>query len=217
MKNFLFSLAALSLLCTAVAQEEPDWKTQFPRHEVMIGIGDNTIGSMYGCYSPCLFRGYDYIENRPNWFANNNTYYGDRYTTGSLSFGYMFRVKKWFWVGAAATYLGTYSNVFDRNTDEKIGVQNEHIISLLPYIRFSYLNKKYVTLYSALSIGGVLGVNRDPNCENFFEANLAGQLTAFGITVGKQWFGYTEFGIGMKGFVNAGFGYRFNSKKGGDQ
>ena len=90
----------------------------------------------------------------------------------------------------------------------------------MPEVRFSYLNRPHVTLYSGLSMG--LLINRGnyyrgtvpeelyrPG-ENHTSVFSAFQLTAFGLKAGaKHWFGSFEAGVGIKGFVNLGVGYEF--------
>ena len=101
---------------------------------------------------------------------------------------------------------------------------------IMPSLRFSYLNRPHVTLYSGVAVG--LLINRGnryygdlstlpefvPAAWGFLPAVLpdhtsagsAFQLTAFGVKAGaKHWFGSFEAGIGIKGFVNLGVGYEF--------
>ena len=99
----------------------------------------------------------------------------------------------------------------------------------MPDVRFSYLNRPHVTLYSGLSIGLLLtrgnyyrGTVYDdiwfsvvPE-DSFYPEKIhtsvfsAFQLTAFGVKAGgNHWFGSFELGAGIKGFVNLGVGYEF--------
>ena len=95
----------------------------------------------------------------------------------------------------------------------------------MPSLRFSYLNRPHITLYSGLDIGLLIvrrtpelimnsdiGVLLDQTClpHNRTDVFSAFHLTAFGVKAGaKHWFGSFELGAGIKGFANLGVGYEF--------
>lgn len=212
MKKTIFTIL-IALTVTAVfAQndEEQDWRDYLHRHEVGIGIGDPFVARLYSNYAPHIGCDVGMVESPAEWL--NNDIHGDIYTTCPISFHYLYRVTKFLWLGGNLSYCGFYGRKYTAEGLIPNGWINEHQVALMPTIRFSYLNKKYVTLYSGLSTGLVLAVNgQGPDME--CNLNFAGQLTAFGVSAGDKWYGYTEFGFGYKGFICAGFGYRFNSKK----
>ena len=147
-----------------------------------------------------------------------------------FSFDYHFRASKWFWLGittASGYYKGTVDYIEGvvpavdlPNVPVYSWHEKEHQFVIMPEVRFSYLNRPHVTLYSGLSMG--LLINRG-NCyrgtipeelyhpgENHTSVFSAFQLTAFGVKAGaKHWFGSFELGAGIKGFVNLGLGYEF--------
>lgn len=163
----------------------------------------------------------------------------NRHFTPVVSFDYHFRASKWFWLGfttACSYYKGTveYTEGFVPAVDlPNVPVyswqEKEHQFIIMPEVRFSYLNRPHLTLYSGLAMG--LLINRgnyyrgtvyediwfDLVPESSFSPQKnhtsvfsAFQLTAFGLKAGaKHWFGSFEAGFGIKGIVNLGVGYEF--------
>ena len=217
MKKLFLILIIVSLGWSLSAQEEtPSWKETLQRHDIQIGIGDPIL--------PALASGhYIVLASRPNhlwqqtafdWFGPD-TYKGI-YCTPNISIGYKYRLAKWFWLGATVSYTGLYDVYYDRVTNEKVSTQSDHIITIMPSVRFSWLNKKYVTLYSGLSVGYALDIYQRKSATDPYIGYGHGfgfQLTAVGVHVGRKWYGFTEIGFGFQGFIQAGFGYNFNSKK----
>ena len=89
----------------------------------------------------------------------------------------------------------TYKKAFDKNS---------YFGSIMPTVRFTYLNREKVQLYSAVSLGAVFGNYEIVPCYD---------LTLFGCTFGKKVFGFAEIGNGIGGWGRVGIGYRFDSKK----
>lgn len=213
MKKLFLILIIVSLGWSLSAQEDTlSWKQQLQRHDIQIGIGDPSL--------PALATGH-VISLRPlygrsaaDWFSPDS--YKGIYWTPNISVGYKYRLAKWFWLGATVSYTGLYDVYYDRVTNEKVSTQSDHIISIMPSVRFSWLNKKYVTLYSGLSVGYALDIYQGKSATDPYIGYGHGfgfQLTAVGVHVGRKWYGFTEIGVGMQGFIQAGFGYNFNSKK----
>ena len=155
----------------------------------------------------------------------------NRHFTPVVSFDYHFRASKWFWLGLTTAYCyykgavdyveGFVAAVDLPNVPVYSWQEKEHQFVIMPEVRFSYLNRPHVTLYSGLAMGVL--INRG-NCyrggtvpenlyhpdENHTSAFAAFQVTAFGVKTGaKHWFGSLELGAGIKGFANLGVGYEF--------
>lgn len=213
MKKTFISLSLLLLMLFTYAQEhESDNWNGLPRHEVFLGVGDCFMSTLHSNYHRGWF--VDPYYPKPVDFEDLvgvPTYHGNYYSTPVFSTGYLYRVTKFLWLGGHVNMLGVFGKIYDATDNMEIGNYRETQFSIMPAIRFSYLNKKYVTLYSGISTGYILTAGHDGD-DSFVKHSMVNQLTFFGVSAGKNWFGYTEFGIGYKGFVNAGFGYRFNSK-----
>ena len=191
-----------------VSQEDTDWRKQFKRHEFSIGIGDPARVNFHR----------NRIETTPNYYPEvwlqRQICCGNVYFTCPITLGYRYRVLKWLWVGGDISYCGFYGSFRDLYTDQKVGDYRDHFISIMPAVRFSYLNREYVTLYSGIAGGVALEYGKTYPDYKFHNNHLALQCTLFGVSAGSQrWFGFVELGWGFKGYANAGFGFRFQSKK----
>lgn len=206
----------------AVKQAQPHWnddKSLF-RHEFRLGVSDH-----FGFVFHREIGGNAVGENLPNTVCTDLLY------TPVFSFDYHYRAAKWFWLGLSTGY-GFYkeSHYPDGivSPDLDHWVCKQHNFLIMPSLRFSYLNRPHITLYSGLDIG-LLIVKRTPErMIQFVEEGFspdddpsdwpdkrtdvfsAFHLTAFGVKAGaKHWFGSFELGAGIKGFANLGVGYEF--------
>lgn len=212
-------LGALLLFVEFVGAQTPDssqvsaidknfWKTSLPRHELQWGVGCPLLEEfiIYGMGSDDFSGDFD----RPhNWFEKE-VYRGEKGTTlFNWSFSYLYRVCKFLWVGADVTYIGFYDVYYDKFTHQKAYINSDQLFTFMPKIRFSYLNRKYVTLYSGISCGIGWVIHSEKKEVNVV-TNWAFQATAFGVKAGTSWFGFAEVGLGYKGFGVIGLGYHFN-------
>lgn len=151
----------------------------------------------------------------PGEFPGERRYYeGPLRTTGGLGVAYGYRVRRWLEVGASFTYAGYYCNLL-RTSDGGVASRlREHYLTLMPYVRFSWLNRRSVRLYASLHAGYQLGIERDYKMDKADKNHyFGGQFTPFGISVGRRLFGYAEIGVGMRGVFVGGIGYRFGKDK----
>ncbi len=208
MKNLIICILLACCLLPIQAQEDTSsWKYVLPRHEVQIGIGDPVFSAI--SVDRIEFQETRRTINPDDWFNQSETYRGTVIATGSLSFEYMYRAKKWFWIGALVSYAGFYNNVYSKSDDAQVDFCRSHVVSVMPVIRFSWLNKKFVTLYSGLGLGIAANIEQTEK-DLAFSPVLAAQFTGVGVQAGKKWFGFFELGIGTKGIMSIGFGYHFN-------
>lgn len=217
MKRTFLILIIASLGWNLSAQDTLSWKQTLQRHDIQIGIGDPLLPVLATGHYLGIQKDYYYERNATDWFGPD--IYKCVYWTPTISVGYKYRLTKWFWLGATISYTGLYDVYHDRVTNEKVSTQSDHIITIMPSVRFSWLNKKYVTLYSGLSLGYALDIYNEYN-SNYPNQRYTGcghgalfQLTAVGVHVGRKWYGFAEIGFGIQGIFQAGFGYNFNSKK----
>ena len=210
MKKTSILFAVLLCFFAVTAQEQDNWNG-LPRQEVSLGIGDCTMASLhcgyqYGFFNCCYQDPINFDD-----LTGTPTYHSDYYATPLFTTHYLFRITKFLWLGGNVNMMGVFGNIYDGTNDMKIGAYRETQFAIMPEIRFSYLNKKYVTLYSGFSTGYVLTAGHNGD-ETFVKHGIVNQITWFGVSAGHKWFGFAELGLGYKGFVNAGFGYRFNVK-----
>lgn len=210
---FIFFLISCTAYSLSAQEDTTSWKRTLPRHELQLGIGDPLIPSLYAGrinFPNSFFFNEISSDNSNQWFEPD-AYRGATIASGAISANYMFRITKWFWVGGTLSYSGFYNNVYHRVSNKKVDYNHTHFIAVIPSIRFSWINQKYVTLYSGLGIGAATVLNKT-NDEITFAPHLVGQLTAVGVQAGKNWYGFFEFGLGAKGIISTGFGYHFKPK-----
>lgn len=163
-------------------------------------------GSEGGCddYSSWLW---------PGEYPGERRYYeGPLRVTGGIGISYGYRVRRWFEVGASLTYSGFYQNLYYSRNAGVAGRVRDHYVTLMPYARFSWLNRRSVRLYSSLHLGIQANWQKSyfyPTWNNYY---LAAHLTPFGIRVGRRLFGYGEVGVGMRGVFVLGIGYGIGAK-----
>jgi len=190
-------------------QAQPHWSTEaglHHRHEIRFEIGD-PLGIMI-------------LQNKKNHLPNisgaNLTAVGHAWrATPVFSFNYHYRLTKWLWAGVMVNYA-----YYKDHTDYTYQIFNTrwmHCITLMPELRFSYLNRPHVTLYSAVATGVTLFVGHENPSWEIYDGQWwklstfpTFQLTAFGIRAGgERLFGTFETGFGIKGIVSGGIGYAF--------
>lgn len=135
----------------------------------------------------------------------------DTYTAGAWTLSYGYRFTKWFDLSAAVSYYGEYSSLYSNVDNSFIRRDDRHRIGFIPMARFTWLNRRFVRLYSAFGIGVLIDTRRDTFNDGL--ANITGHLTPIGIAVGGSLFGFGEIGIGTHAALLIGVGYKFNNKK----
>lgn len=194
----------------ALKQAQPHWNDDksFYRHEFRLGVSD-PLGFTYlreWFYSPILGEPTDGISPTKQIF------------TPVFSLDYHYRASKWFWLGLTTGY-NLYEEKGYGEPENLTWQYKEHHFLIMPSLRFSYLNRPHLTLYSGLSVGFYIKHGREyrdddllirPITTDHNRVFSAFQLTAFGLKAGaKHWFGSFEAGFGIKGFANLGVGYEF--------
>ncbi len=206
MKKLLFLLLLPVLLPSALsAQEETPVRKREPfvrQHELRLTAGAYPVLPFWidlGCedYRPVFDR----------------THRGPVYTAGAWSLSYDYRFRKWFDLGLTLGYYGEYSRSYSNMNASPVGRNRAHAITVMPAVRFTWLNRRWVRMYSSLGLGAtfVFG-HRDHNTDSFRERHVAFQFTPVGISVGRSLFGFAEIGAGAQGCLMMGVGYKFKPK-----
>lgn len=133
-----------------------------------------------------------------------------------FTFEYSFRAVDFLEIGVGAGYsLNYHSMYYDIHTDEKLGFENSESLTLSFTIRYNWLNRKSVSLYSSIGVwadldfrsAGATGgpISSDVTCYVYHE------LVPFGVRFGRKFFGFVEpIGFSARGyFGTCGIGYRF--------
>lgn len=183
-----------------------------PRHSISLEAGFLPI-----CGDEGFVFGTDEDRTLFFWdgaFPGEQRYYeGPLRTSGALSAVYVYRVKRWLEVGASVTYTGFYRTV-RRSADGGVAWRrHDSYLSVMPLVRISWFNRTSVRLYSSFQLGWQHSSEQFPFDREWVENQWAVQVTLFGVSVGRRFFGYAECGIGMRGLAVAGVGYRFGPSK----
>lgn len=142
----------------------------------------------------------------------SNSFFG-RFSLGALSVQYAYRLAGRWEISASLTY----SRFGDRLQPAPEGLETkklrEHYLTLMPGIRCSWIRSRRFRLYSALEAGGQFAIRRGFFDDDYrTEFRGIGQFTLAGITVGRNFFFCTELGVGSRGVVLVGMGWRFDAK-----
>ena len=107
-----------------------------------------------------------------------------------------------------------------------ICIRRYNVFTLMPELRFSYLNREHVTLYSGISIGitkffgkfTILNIEEEGPIHPYITTGDAGNsaptlfASAHVTLIGmgwKHWFASAELGAGFKGIGAVGIGFEF--------
>ena len=201
MKRIIFIAITLFFALALYAQKD----TTFYRHEVKMSLGDALLAQTLWTYN--AWGDLNERKNNANLYAN-------------LSFSYFYRPVKWLWIGGNfVNYIGSriyydwreyYPNgKFQDFSKSKI----KYCAAIAPEIRFSFLNKKSVILYGALSGGIGFENGFSTNRYKYPEINYYFHITYFGFSCNlgenKNIFLGGEVGGGFKGLFIFHGGYRF--------
>ena len=141
---------------------------------------------------------------------------------GAAGLEYVHYVNDWLGFGGAATceYMTSdaYSVASD-GTKTPNGKYNFGFASVMPVVKFAWLNRAHVGMYSKLAFGAGMAFNNgnsggdsssDGGNKALENVTFAGQVTPVGIDFGGETFrGFVEAGVGMQGVVNAGVRWQF--------
>ena len=176
------------------------------QHDIRLGIGSVSLFSMFMLDAD--FFGVvdvDYVEPSFRYQMKESNYYkGAEYFTGVLSLSYAYQLRRWCQLGGTVNFAAVTRPYYYNITNKKAYDSNSYFASIMPTVRFTYLNREKVQLYSAVSLGVAVGIYEAVPCYDF---------TLFGCSFGKSLFGFAEIGNGFGGWGRVGIGYRFGSTK----
>ena len=131
----------------------------------------------------------------------------------TLNFDYGYWCNEWLYVGASFTWSGGFAKEFAETTFKRVDTYNYNAFGLMPMVRFAWLRRNIVQLYSGIGIGAAFYYYEKPQYHKpRIEPGASYDVTFIGISVGRKWFGYCDIGTGTRGVISMGIGYRFNAK-----
>ncbi len=212
--KYLFPLIAFALAPFSSLRAQDEYSDQnLPQHEISVGYGTITDIQIIDVFSDIIVAGVTLgsVSTQNKEFS------------GAIDLQYLYRPLRWLSYGLDLTYESRKQDCISRSikTDEetKMGEQTTRYISLTPAVRFSWLAKDRVNMYSKLAFGmtfiadsykKVSGEFDDTTVESEESRLFAYQVTPIGISVGTRIRGFAEMGFGRQGMFRFGLAYRFN-------
>lgn len=204
MKKICFAVLLL-FFCNSISAQKPHSEL---RHELGINAG------------PISFAG-SFFYGTIGFFTALGGSIGhqavDMNLYGHYNLHYYYQVAPWCQVGVkGSTECAKITRFSDTLRTSVTSIDRYAIITLMPSVRFTYLNRPWVRLYSGLDLGcgylasdsrsGKSSESDDSAGSNFL---FAFNVTAFGVNVGKGFYGLFELNAGFDSFVKVGIGARF--------
>ena len=173
------------------------------KHEFRIGVGSYSMAAdaFLDDWGDC-----DWDPSFRDQMLGFDTYLSARRFVGTYSFSYAYHSRRWFQIGATVSFGAITQSRRDNITNEKIEQLNDYMVGVMPTVRFVYLYREKVQLYSSISLGVVVGTGL---------GGFWADATLFGCSFGRDLFGFAEIGTGIGGWGRVGIGYRFDSSKRG--
>lgn len=196
---------AAGMLCLSVnAMSETKEMRAASRHEVRIGVGESVVDGAFIASHDVYVMKNTYVA--PNLFAE-----------------YQYRANDWCGVGLQVNGAWRGSDVCRRSYADTTTPWS-HIaigtVAIMPTVRFTYLHREWVNLYSAVSFGYYIGIEKRAQNKSV-SSGAAGSVCLLGISVGRNhFFGAGEIGAlcGVAGngveqlgsrLLSISLGYRF--------
>lgn len=147
---------------------------------------------------------YQQYESISDQLAGHRYYRTKERYVSSLTLEYDYRVKKWLSLGAkGAVGFRTYG-VRHKVTNDLLYRQSRVAATLLFNMRFDWLHRRNVMMYSSVGVGVVSIFDyNDGIVFPMFDA------TYVGLTAGRKFYYFLELGAGASGTVRTGVGCRF--------
>lgn len=212
-----FNLLSIALLMAVVASAQSINETKSLKlgpsgyehydHEIRLTVGASPIDHLdYGWaewgYNDGLIHPEDFL------------YDGAYKNSCGYALSYMYSPRKWIAFGLYVGYTGWWQSQFSTTTNKLHSTNYEHHIMFVPTVRFSYLNRRNVRLYSSLGIGYGLCLERTKDSNGALTYSdkrpfAPVQFTPIGVSVGRRLFGFAEVTVGSMANLSVGIGYKF--------
>ena len=117
-------------------------------------------------------------------------------------------------VGAIACFSQYGEDVVLKSDKTKEGERTRNYYTVMPAIKYNWINKDHFALYSKLGIGATLlsesaKDTKKGTSESDSKLFLAYQVSFIGVEFGGKLRGFFEVGVGEQGIVLAGLRYKF--------
>ncbi len=198
MKKYFFALL-LTFSVIGVHAQNSELKNEIG---ITYGTGISTIGDAIG--SSLSYAVLD---------AANNCEWSDGTAVGTFAVEYFRHMEDpKLAVGGMLTFARFSEDVINKDTKANVGERNRTYISLMPAVKYSWVNKNHFAFYSKIA-GGVMlmsdhnDIDGWTNTETEFRFMM--QISPIGFEFGGKFRVFLEAGWGEQGIVLAGAKYKF--------
>ncbi len=211
-KKVLFVLVFATSILWASAENKNDKDWDYGKHTLQLDLGNSALA--LASIEPGVYCGGSVNHD---WFIPD-TYVDEagQKVTPAFSLSYYYELKAWLQLGAVVGYAGLYEGVYDRPSGDYLAMSSRTAMTVMPSVNFVYLRRRYVSLYSGVSLGLTLGYTKNYELAPEILAPKTWQcfprthFTFLGARFGGRIYGVAELGFGAKGaYTNVGIGCRF--------
>lgn len=151
-----------------------------------------------------IYPDHEQYETISDQLAGHRYYRTKERYVSSLTLEYSYRVKKWLSLGAKGAVGFRTRAIRHKVTNELLYRDSRVAATLLFNMRFDWLHRRNVMMYSSLGVGvaSIFDYN-DGMVFPMFDA------TYVGLTAGRKFYYFLELGAGASGTVRTGVGCRF--------
>ncbi len=198
MRKLFFMAVAALLATTSLSAQNSELKNEIG---ISYGVGVSTIGDGLADGIGLSFAGLlgTKSENESRFGTLGIEYL--RHDSNDDKFSY----------GGIAT-LATFSDDLVQD-GTKSAERSRYYITLMPAIKYNWVNKEYFAFYSKVGVGGTLALVNTKltsgQSESANKLSFAYQLSLVGIEFGGTFRGFIELGVGEQGIALAGLKYKF--------
>jgi hypothetical protein len=199
MRKFLVTVAVALMTAMGVNAQNEEL-----RHEVSVFYGGPSIshlGSAFGELVGLVFTNAEYDDGKIFGPIGGEYYY--HCNNPRLA------------IGGIVTYSKWDSDVLRRNSShDKIGERNRSYLSIMPSIKWYWVNKNHFGLYCKAAVGPILVSCTAKDYEVNSSNSESGiypmfQASPIGVEFGGKFRGFAELGFGDQGLLLGGVRYKF--------
>ncbi len=175
---------------------------QDEKHELSVGVGFGTTGEIY-----------DAVSNIGWAFVNCED--ESKGFTGAINLDYGYHVSPKLVVTGTVSFARLKDEMYNKKDHSYAGSSRNTYIAIMPGVKYNWLNKSKVAVYSRASVGvHLIDINDEivgstDDSGNGLQATIAYQVSPIGIEAGGKLRGYAELGFGATGIISAGLRYKF--------
>lgn len=172
MKKIMFVLLYVSIALTGYAQDVPINANRDSPFEISVG---GSVRSAIG--GIIVMPAYAII----NALSTTNEQEAESKIWGLYSLDFMYHINHWLAAGADITMEGETIRKYKKTDETLISVSQLYSFAIMPAVRFTYLNRPVVKLYSGVQLGCYLLSSTTSKSQVTF----GGNATLLGVSAGK--------------------------------